>query len=211
MRLTTSLALAILVPSAWAGDIAVTLPIDSVTVYRDSAIVSRAGIVEIPAGQHRIIVRGLPDGIDPATLRIAARSASLRLGGIEVQRIVEEELVNNTERALNRRLREIGDQKSALEDEVLSATGQLKLLEGVIAAPTGSGSNAVRLDATAIGGLVGSLGSNDAAARQRIRNARQQLRDLDEQAQKLREDLSKVATDHKATTEVHALVQADAA
>jgi len=209
MRLTTTILLVTCVPAAWAGDIAVTLPIDSVTVYRDSAIVARAGVAEIPAGAHRLIVRGLPDGVDPATLRISARSGSLRLGGIEVQRIVEEELVNGAERALTRKLREIGDQKSALEDEVLSATAQLKLLEGVIAAPNGA--NAPRLDAAAIGGLVGGVGTNDAAARQRIRNAKLQLRDLDEQAQKLRADLAKIATDHKATTELRALVQADAA
>ena len=212
MRLTTSFVLAALAaPSAWAGDIAISLPVDSVTVYRDSAIVSRAGVVEIPAGQHRLILRGLPDGIDPATLRLAARSGSLRLGGIEVQRIVEEDLVNSTERALNRKLRDIGDQKAALEDEIVSATAQLKLLDGVIAAPTGTGEYATRLDAATIGGLVGSVGTQDAAARQRIRNARLQLRDLDEQAEKLRADIAKVATDHKATTEVRATVQNDAA
>ena len=212
MRLTTSFVLAALAaPSAWAGDIAISLPVDSVTVYRDSAIVSRAGVVEIPAGQHRLILRGLPDGIDPATLRLAARSGSLRLGGIEVQRIVEEDLVNSTERALNRKLRDIGDQKAALEDEIVSATAQLKLLDGVIAAPTGTGEHATRLDAATIGGLVGSVGTQDAAARQRIRNARLQLRELDEQAEKLRADIAKVATDHKATTEVRATVQNDAA
>jgi uncharacterized protein (TIGR02231 family) len=212
MRLTTSFVLAaMLAPCARANDIAISLPIDSVTVYRDSAIVERAGLAEIPAGQHRLIVRGLPDGIDPGTLRLSARSGSLKLGGIEVQRIVEEELVNGTERALSRKLRDIGDQKAALEDEIVSATAQLKLLDGVIAAPAGNGEHAPRLDAAAVGGLVGSVGTHDAAARQRIRSARLQLRDLDEQAEKLKADIAKVATDHKATTEVHATVQADAA
>lgn len=212
MRLTNTIAfLGLSAGGAWAGDITATLPIDSVTAYRDSAIVTRAGLAEIPAGQHRLIVRGLPDGIDPSTLRLSARSGSVRLGGIEVQRIVEEELVNSTERALNRKLRDIGDQKSALEDEITSATALLKLLEGVIAAPTGSGDNAPRLDSTAIGTLVGSVGSNDAAARQRIRNAKLQLRDLEEQAEKIRADIAKVATDHKATVELRATVHADVA
>src|SRR5262249_40736496 len=110
MRLTISFLLAFLLTTlfsavASAADVVVSLPIDSVTVYRDSAIITRQGTVEIPAGEHRIVVRGLPDGIDPATLRLSARSASLRLGGIEVQRIVEEQLVNENERILNRKLR----------------------------------------------------------------------------------------------------------
>lgn len=216
MRLSITLAattalLATLIPVSRASDITVSLPIDSVTVYRDSAIVTRTGLADIPVGQHRLIVRGLPDGLDPASLQVSARSANLRLGGIEVQRVVEQELVNAAERALNRKLRDIGDQKVALEDEIISAQAQLKLLGGVIEAPTGSGTNAPRLESVALSNLVGTVGSSDAAARQRIRNARLQLRDLDEQAEKLQADLQNVATDHKATTELHALVQADVA
>src|SRR3954469_25004553 len=111
MRLFTKLALftmpLLAIPAARANDITVSLPIDSVTVYRDSAIVTRAGLAEIPVGQHRLIVSGLPDGLDPASLRVSARSANLRLGGIEVHRVVEQELVNAAERTLNRKLRDI--------------------------------------------------------------------------------------------------------
>ena len=212
MRLTTVIVLASLTaPAAWSADIAVTLPIDSVTVYRDSAIITRRGNVEIPAGDHRLVVRGLPDGVDPGTLRLSARSASLRLGGIELQRIVEEQLVNETERTLNRKLRDLGDQHSAIEDEIASAQAQLKLLEGVVAAPTGSGNNAPRLESTAIGGLVTTVGSSDAAARQRIRSAKLLLRELDEQAEKVKAELAKVATARKARSELRASVHGSAA
>ncbi len=212
MRMTTVIVFASLTaPAAWSADIAVTLPIDSVTVYRDSAIITRRGNVEIPAGDHRLVVRGLPDGVDPGTLRLSARSASLRLGGIELQRIVEEQLVNETERTLNRKLRDLGDQHSAIEDEIASAQAQLKLLEGVVAAPTGSGNNAPRLESAAIGGLVTTVGSSDAAARQRIRTAKLQLRELDEQAEKVKAELAKVATARKARSELRASVHASAA
>jgi uncharacterized protein (TIGR02231 family) len=214
MRLTTAVVptlvlVSSLFPAAQGADIVVTLPIDGVTVYRDSAIVTRQGSVEIPAGEHRLVVRGLPDRVDPATLRLSARSAALRLGGIEVQRIVEEQLVNETERALHRRLRDLGDQRSAIEDDIASAQAQLKLLEGVVTAPTGNGSP--RLDVSAIGGLVNTVGSSDAAARQRIRGAKLQLRDIDEQAEKVKAELAKVATAHKAHTELRASVHASAA
>ena len=212
MRLTTVIALASMIsPAAWGADIVVTLPIDSVTVYRDSAIITRQGNVEIPAGEHRLVVRGLPDGVDPGTLRLSARSKALRLGGIELQRIVEEQLVNDTERALNRKLRDLGDQRSAIEDEIASAKSQLKLLEGVVAAPTGSGMNAPPLQTSAIGSLVTTVGSSDSEARQRIRSAKLQLRELDEQAEKFKADLAKVATQRKAHSELRASVQASAA
>ena len=212
MRLTVAFWFACaLAPIAGAADIAASLPIDSVTVYRDSAIVTRSGNVEIPAGEHRLIVRGLPDGVDPATLRISARSASLRLGGIEIQRMVEGELVNASERALSRKLRDIGDQRAGIEDEIASAQSQLKLLDSVVASPTGSGMNAPPLANSAVGGLVSTVGASDAAARQRIRNAKIQLRDLGEQTETVKAELAKIATSRKATTELRASVQSDGA
>ena len=116
-----------------------------------------------------------------------------------------------TERTLNRKLRDLGDQRSAIEDEIASAQAQLKLLESVVAAPTGSGMNAPPVQTSAIGGLVTTVGSSDAAARQRIRSAKLQLRDLDEQAEKVKAELAKVATARKAHTELRASVHASAA
>src|SRR4051794_19463411 len=85
--LITALAAAWVAP-VQAADIVAALTIDKVTVYRDSAIVTRSGRVEIPAGEHRLIVRGLSDRVDPATLRLSAASSGLKLAGVEVQRIV---------------------------------------------------------------------------------------------------------------------------
>src|SRR5688572_25845686 len=90
-------------PYAHAVDVATTIPIDKVTVYRDSAIVTRAGSVEMPAGDHRLILRNLPGGLDPASLRLTARSPNVRLGGIEVQHVTQDEAVNESERALNKK------------------------------------------------------------------------------------------------------------
>ena len=213
MKLTDTLAalgIAAFAPAAFCADISVTLPIDSVIVYRDSAIVTRAGKAEIPAGEHRLVVRGLPDGLDPATLRLSARSASLKLGGIEVQRIIEGALVNTDERALTLKLRDIGDARAAIEDDIVSAQAQLKLLEGVIAAPAGHGEHAPKIEPNAVGGLLTTVGTSDAAARQRIRNAKIQLRALDEQSEKIRGDLAKIATSRKATTELRATLHASA-
>lgn len=217
MRLTINLALALAIfavsafaPAAFCADIAVTLPIDSVIVYRDSAIVTRAGNAQVPAGEHRLVVRGLPDGLDPATLRLSARSASLKLGGIEVQRIIEGDLVNANERTLTLKLRDIADARAAIEDDITSAQAQLKLLEGVINAPSGYGEHAPKIEPGAVGGLLTTVGTSDAAARQRIRNAKIQLRTLDEQSEKIRGDLAKIATSRKATTELRATLHASA-
>jgi len=66
------------IPDARATDVSATIPIDKVTVYRDSAIVTRAGTVEVPSGDHRLILRNLPGGLDPASLRLSARGSNVR-------------------------------------------------------------------------------------------------------------------------------------
>jgi len=196
---------------ALAADIPAALTIDKVTAYRDSATVTRTGVVEIPAGEHRLIVRGLPDGVDPATLRLSAKSGGLKLGGIEVQRVLEGDLVNPPERALQKKLQGLADQRAAIDDDVTSAQAQIKLLESVVAAPTGGGMNAPAVPAASVPALVSAVGTGDAAARARIRAARLQIRDLDAQIETARAELAKIATARKASTELRATITATAA
>jgi uncharacterized protein (TIGR02231 family) len=208
MRLSIAILLATVAATTHAADITANLPIDKVTVYRGSAIVTRAGVVEFPAGEHRLIVRGLPDGVDPATLRLSAKSGGLRLGAIETERIFDKELVGATERALNLKLRDLMDQKTAIEDDIVSAQAQLKLLESVATDPVGRGTNAQALPPAAVATLVTAVGSSDATARTRIRTARLRIRDLEEQIVATRAELGKVATSRKATTELRASIMA---
>jgi uncharacterized protein (TIGR02231 family) len=209
MRLVTAtLCAAIAAPVAHPADIVAALVIDKVTVYRDSAIVTRTGRVEIPAGEHRLIVRGLSERVEPATLRLSAESRNLKLAGVEVQRIVEGDLVNPAERALTRKLRDLDDQKGAIQDEITSAQAQIKLLEGVIAAPTGMGTNAAAVSAANIPGLVGAVGTGDAAARARIRAALLRIRDLDAEIETTKAELAKIANARKASTELRVSITA---
>lgn len=48
----------------WAADIPAQLRIDRVTVYRETASVARAGTIDIPQGDHRLIIRWLPDATE---------------------------------------------------------------------------------------------------------------------------------------------------
>jgi uncharacterized protein (TIGR02231 family) len=198
-------------PMAHAADVVATLPIDHVTVYRDSAIVTRAGTVDLAGGDHRLIIRNLPDGLLPAGVRIAARSGTARLGGIEIQRVTQDNLVNDEERALNKQLLSLNDERDAIQDEAAAAENQLKLLSAVSQTPTGSGENVARIDGAGLSSLVGAVGTNETGARTRLRGAKLRMRDLDEQIAVIKANLQKVATARKSTTELRATVRADAA
>ena len=61
-------------------------PITGVTVFRDGARVQRSGTVSMAPGRQAVVIGGLPAGLDPASVRIAARGPGLTLLNVEVHR-----------------------------------------------------------------------------------------------------------------------------
>ncbi len=81
--LTASLLLS---TSAGAADIAAASRIDAVTVFPSLATVTRIVEAEVPAGSHTLVVSGLPQALDPQSLRIEGvweRAASDRIHRVE--------------------------------------------------------------------------------------------------------------------------------
>jgi uncharacterized protein (TIGR02231 family) len=193
-----------------AADLAVDAHIDHVTVYRQGAIVTRVAQINVPAGSHRLIFRGLPADVDAKTLQVTASAAGMQLGDIEIVRINEDNFVSEPERELRRRIEEVGDQQAVLTDEVAVAQNQLTLLAALAANPAGSSNKAV-IDATNLTAVLAAMATGDSAARKRVREANLQLRTVARQKEQLEADLAKVATKSKQSTEVRAAVLAGAA
>jgi hypothetical protein len=63
--------------SALAADLVAELRMDQVTVYPEGAAITRLGTLEIPAGEHRVIVRGLPSSLDENALHVAVMSIEI--------------------------------------------------------------------------------------------------------------------------------------
>jgi uncharacterized protein (TIGR02231 family) len=64
-----------------AEEIPLQSTIDAVTVFSNGASITRAGSVSAPVGQHVLLLSGLPEAIDPDTIRIAGT-------GIEAMTII---------------------------------------------------------------------------------------------------------------------------
>lgn len=93
LRATLSLVASVaLAPLALSAELALSSRIDAVTVFPDAAAITRIGAVKVPAGQHVLLLRGLPAGLDPASIRIegktdGADSGALRIGSVDVRRV----------------------------------------------------------------------------------------------------------------------------
>jgi uncharacterized protein (TIGR02231 family) len=74
-------------PLAISAELPLASRIDAVTVFPDAAAVTRIGEVKLPAGQHVVLLRGLPATIDPASIRIeGASDGQLVIGSADVRR-----------------------------------------------------------------------------------------------------------------------------
>jgi uncharacterized protein (TIGR02231 family) len=193
-----------------AADVSADLHIDRVTVYRQGAVVTRAGDVAIPAGSNRLVVHGLPAAIDSKTLRVTVEGGPVQLGGVEIAKINEGKFVSETERDLRHKIEEASDQRVAVLDDVATAQTQLKLLDSLAANPAGSPTKP-SVDGANLTAVLATMATSASGARKRIREANLQLRTLDRELDKLKADLAKVATQSKQSTEVRAAIEANVA
>lgn len=200
---------ALLAQPAQAADIEAKLVIDQVTVYPQTANITRSGKVTVPAGSHRLIVRGLPDPIDTSNLRIYANSTAVRLGGVEVQKIVDKDYVSDAERTLRKRLLTLQDQRVALQDDIHTAESQLKLIDSLASLPTDQNGKST-IESASIQGTLATIGTGSQTARAKIRAASIAIRDLDDEVTQAKAELAKIATARKTTTEVRATIEANA-
>jgi uncharacterized protein (TIGR02231 family) len=192
--------------AAMAADVSAELRIDSVTVYAEGAMVTRAGQVALPAGNQRIVVRGLPADIEANAVRLGIDSRSVELAGVEVETINDVQLASEAERALRAQIEAKTDQRAAVQDEIATAETQLKLLDSLAANPGGNAGSGAAVNGTTLPAVLGTIGTASGTARAKVRDGRQRLRVIDREIEKLNADMAKVATQKKRTTEVRALV-----
>jgi uncharacterized protein (TIGR02231 family) len=111
---------AALTAPVWAADLPVASRIEAVTVFPDAAAVTRLAEARLPAGEHAIILRGLPAGIDPASIRVEAQAdGPLAIGSADVRRAPAETEAGDTSQ---RKLRE-------LRAELAGTRGRIEAIE----------------------------------------------------------------------------------
>ena len=99
--------------------------ITAVAVYPDRARVTRGGKIDIEPGTHRLQISELPLTLSPESVRVSGQgTARARMGGVDVRRDFYTETPSASAAELERRIQEIKDRETALNDEgsVLKAT-----------------------------------------------------------------------------------------
>ena len=135
--MTRHLALALLLAAlcseqAAAADLAAASKVDAVTVYRGWARVTRLARVELATGETRLLLQGLPAGLDDDSVRVEGKgTARARVGGVSVERVTQAELALPEVRAAEGRVEALQGEDRALEDKVAAARARAKFAESL--------------------------------------------------------------------------------
>ncbi len=117
---------------AKANEIIVDSNITAATVYNDRATITRSAKVEIPAGEHTLIFRGLPINIFTNSLRAqGSSSADVVFGALEHKRISSEDFIVPKEKELNAKIEKLEDEKRTYNADKLALVTARKFLENI--------------------------------------------------------------------------------
>ncbi|HEY7725920.1 MAG TPA: mucoidy inhibitor MuiA family protein [Anaeromyxobacteraceae bacterium] len=129
LALAVSAALPRLAPAA---DVPASSRVDAVTVSLRSARVTRVARLEVPAGDVRVLLAGLPDGLLDDTVRVEGKgTAQARLFGVSVERVTGAEAAAAEVRAAEERVERLQDEDRALEDGGRVAEARRRFVESL--------------------------------------------------------------------------------
>jgi uncharacterized protein (TIGR02231 family) len=187
MRIATALiaaasplALAFGAPASSAADIDAASRIEAVTVFPDGAAVTRAAEIDLPQGASTLYIRGLPNALDPASLKVEAKTdGTLAIGSVEARlapgdaKPVIDEALEAKIAALRREIGKVAARLDALEMKRKSIE---RFAQADPAKLTGDGK---ALDPQALKAAWDLVGDASAGVNEDIRAAKEQKADLD--------------------------------
>lgn len=118
-RLFSALVLSCLfMPAAQADEITAESEIKAVTIYTGRAKVTRAAVVQVPAGAHTLVFKNLPAALLADSLRAEGKSkASVKFGAVAHKQVMSAQLTSEREKELNAKLETLQDQAAQAQAE----------------------------------------------------------------------------------------------
>ena len=112
-----------------ATDLDTPSRVDAVTVYRTGARVTRVARLDVAPGDARVVLSGLPDGLDDDSLRVEGQgTARVRVHGVTVERLTGERAAAAEARDAESRLETLQDEDHVLDDRAKAAAARPKFV-----------------------------------------------------------------------------------
>ena len=185
--------------------------VEEVTVYLDRAEVTRRVDVELPAGEHTILVAGLPAQLFEASLRATGHGEKgLRIATVESRRAFTTQVAQERERKLREQLQAQQDEKARLDGRRQALETQGKFIERLATLPSEQDANGNRLFTPEKWATAWqAIGKGMAETRAAQVSLQQELRTVDETIRKLEQELRQIQTGRRDSITAAIQVQAD--
>ena len=159
--------------------------IETVIVYPDAANVSRVADVDLPAGTHALIFRGLPLNIDPASLRVEGEAdGGLAIGSVEARVAPAENPQIDT--SILEQLRSLRSDRDALQTRIETLDVKREMIRRYAqASPEKLGEDSSPLDIEKWSSAWDVVGSAIGKVNEDIRQGRADLREFDDRIRAL--------------------------
>ncbi|MBX9845824.1 MAG: mucoidy inhibitor MuiA family protein [Xanthobacteraceae bacterium] len=184
LSFVSALAVIAAIP-ATAAEIETASQIDAVTVYPDSAMVTRVIRLDLPAGDSTLLAGDFPLTLDPSSLRVEGEGgARLVIGAVEARPPLPQPAANLPQ--IDKRIEALRDERAALDGAIASATARRRFAERFAEkSPAGLGEKG---EARPIGEwrlAFAAVAEEIAAADNVIRDANIKQRDIDREIARL--------------------------
>lgn len=133
--LSTLALLLCVTPTVQADTLTQVSQIQNVTVHPGVATVTRTLALQLPAGEHTLLIPELPAGMDEASLQLSGVGAGLQIGTLEIRHIQAQELVQPEAQRLQLQQQQLQDQLANLLAEGAALTTQETFLQALAQAP----------------------------------------------------------------------------
>jgi uncharacterized protein (TIGR02231 family) len=203
---------------AWSAEFYPASKIDAVTVYLQGADVVRQATVEMPQGEHQLVLKDLPANIDPKSIRVEGVGSNGRgfaIASVDSRNVfVGSADVNARRKALEQEIQTLQDERMALDTAIADANHQRSFLMSLAdkqLTPSSSTETLKGIDVAQLAGLVDLLAQRLALLAKDMQQAQVKQRGIDEKVSDLQNQLAQLAPGQEFRTEVVVHVEASAA
>jgi uncharacterized protein (TIGR02231 family) len=191
--LVAGVSLLALTVAAAAADLSTESRIDAVTVFPNSASVTRLARVTPEQGDHVVYLKGLPPRIDPNSITVKAVAPfGIEIGSVDLKRVNPAPLPLAERTKTERRIAELQGDRVEADDAIAVARERIKFVEG-LATSLGnqlpSADNGTRIDMAGIKDAAAFSVTERQSAQMDIRKSEAFIRDIDIEIEQLRKTL----------------------
>jgi uncharacterized protein (TIGR02231 family) len=201
--------------SVFAAEFSPASRIDAVTVFPQGADVVREIEIDLPAGEHSLILKDLPQTIDPQSIRIAGVSSEdLLVGSVDTRSKFQGESNDGKRKAIETQIRDLQFERQALDLSISDYNQQRTILLNLAdkqLVPPSTTDNVKVIDANQLGGLLDLVGQKLSTLSASVLTAQKRQREIDDKTVELSAALSELSPQQEYRTEVVVNVEAKAA